>query len=142
MFTEYEVDGGRADLIFLTRAGYLTEVEVKTNLHDWNVDQKKLKFRRERPHVSRFYYAIPQTLEKQIPDWLPGQAGILVVRERTYRDSVDEVRSAARVKSKKISDAQRHAMHASMYYRFWTAEIQRLTRTVRPYRAEGATNGS
>lgn len=144
MFTEYEVDGGRADLVFLSKAGYLTEVEIKISLRDWNADQTKRKFNKPRPHVSRFFYAIPETLENQIPDWLPESAGILVVRANPSvwgsggYDQAHEIRAARRLPAQKLPESHVHQMHVSMYYRFWNQEIGRLTRA----RAIRRTNGA
>ena len=35
MMTEFLVDGGRADIVFITCSGYLTKVEIKISVSDW-----------------------------------------------------------------------------------------------------------
>lgn len=130
IFPEWYVDGGIADLVLLTKAGYLTEVEIKISLSDWNADQHKRKFNRDRPHVSRFFYAIPETLEGQIPQWIPDTAGLIVVRSVPnyygFRDAVTELRAAKRVMSKKIAPHEILRMHESAYYRYWNARVDQL----------------
>lgn len=85
MMTQFFIDGGIADLVFVSRHGYATEVEIKISLADWNADLNKGKWDMERPHVARFFYAIPETLETRIPPWVPRDAGILVCRRQERR---------------------------------------------------------
>jgi len=35
MMSQFAIDGGIADLVFVSRAGYATEVEIKISLADW-----------------------------------------------------------------------------------------------------------
>lgn len=128
MMTEEYVDGGLADLVFITRAGQLTEIEIKVSKGDWTADKHKGKWKKPRPHVSRFFYAIPETLESKIPPpWmLPDGAGILVIRAGEFRDTVDETVSAKRVRAKKIEPGRIADIHRRSYFRFWRAEINRL----------------
>lgn len=76
-----------ADLLVVSHAGYMTEVEVKVSMSDWKVDKKKAyKFSRLHASGGRtkyFFYAAPKELaarwqEVGIPDW----AGVLAVSER------------------------------------------------------------
>ena len=76
-----------ADLLVASKAGYLTEVEVKVSKADWRADKgKKRKFERLNQGGGRlkfFYYAAPKELAEQwgqigIPDW----AGVIAVAER------------------------------------------------------------
>lgn len=41
MITEFEIDGGRADLLLISKAGYATEIEIKISAKDWRIDQSK-----------------------------------------------------------------------------------------------------
>lgn len=132
LFTEFEIDGGRADLVILTRARYLTEIEIKISLSDWNADQHKSKFKHPRPHVSRFFYAIPETLENSIPDWIPPTAGIIVVRHGQWprHDSCKEIRTATRVAAQSVPLKKVETMYRNYYYRYWYQEIQRIQTNV------------
>lgn len=125
MLPEFEVDGGRADLVVITRSNYLTEIEIKVSLSDWNADQHKDKFKRPRPHVARFFYAIPETLQDRIPDWLPPTAGVLVVSNGGLGwDYVREVRAAKRLPAKKVDDQLVRKIEEACYYRFWRSHMQ------------------
>jgi hypothetical protein len=125
MLTEFEVDGGRADLVIISRSNYLTEVEVKISLSDWNADQHKRKFCGVRPHVSRFFYAIPETLKDKVPDWVPPEAGILVLYDMGHGfDRVSELRAAKRLNKLKVDDKTIRKMHESCYYRFWRQNME------------------
>lgn len=123
---EWEINGGRADLAVITKSGYLTEIEIKISISDWKADSKKDKWSSPRPHVSRFFYAVPERL---IADGIPGfvhpHAGILVVREiratgwNPARDLCLELRTAVRVKSEKISPEMLACFHETAYWRYW-----------------------
>lgn len=155
---EYEI-GGRADLIVLTRARYITEVEIKVSVADWKQDLKKPKWSQRplskdpfwdermrehlsnrRAHVARFFYAIPETLESKIPDGLPEGVGIIVVRQGGGKygyDRVDTLREAVRRKSKPMSEAEFNGMMTTCYYRYWRTyhDLQRFRRDRRQTRS-------
>lgn len=129
---EWEVDGGRADIVSLSAAGYLTEFEVKTSLADFKADRAKAKWAKHRPHVSRFFYVVPGSLIPKVqPLLLPGQGLIDVhwgnngggawhtvfARERV---------AAERVKATKYTPVMRQQMHANCYYRYWHAQSRRM----------------
>jgi len=128
MMSQFAIDGGIADLVFVSRTGYATEVEIKISLADWNADLHKAKWDQDRQHIARFFYAIPETLEERIPDWLPAYAGLLVVRRsgtsgRNF-DQVSELRAAHRRPAKKLSERDQNIMFRSAYYRFWRQEMR------------------
>lgn len=126
MLTEEFIDGGRADLFFVSKAGYGTEVEIKVTLADWNADRNKQKWKNPRPHVAQFFYAVPETLEDSIPDWLPAEAGVIVIKDQGLGyDQVKLVRAAKRMKAQKIPKEWIADMYRRCYYRFWRAELKR-----------------
>ena len=123
---EWEIDGGRADLLILSRRNYLTEIEIKVTMADWNCDRDKNKWKRERPHIARFFYAIPENLKDRVPEWVPPSAGILSVRWHPgyERAHVSLVRNAKRQpKAQHAPDGLVAKVHESCYYRFWRREV-------------------
>lgn len=128
MMTEWFVDGGQADLIFVTRAGYLTEIEIKISLSDWNADQTKKKFQLPRPHVSRFFYAVPEPLIDRVPEWVSEEVGLLAVVERPTYDSVREIRPAKRKKSVPLRGDEIARIYRNGHARMWSRELGRLAR--------------
>lgn len=138
MMTEFDVDGGRADLVFVSRSGYLTEIEVKVSRADWNVDQKKRKFARPRPHVARFFYAVPDMLAADLPPWLPPEAGVIVVHGGEYSDQCSELRPAKRVRAQKISESMSRTLVENCYYRFWRSEMNRWRQALHGKKARAA----
>lgn len=86
LMTEFEIDGYRADLVMLSKAGYATEFEVKVSRKDWQAPKERLKLAAPRPHVARFFYVVPAPLYEQgVPAHVPRWAGILVVHEKSWR---------------------------------------------------------
>lgn len=125
MMTEYFVDGGIADLVFVTRARYLTEVEVKISRADWKVDAEKQKWKKNRPHVSRFFYAVPMALAENVPAWVPETAGIIGVGLSDNEvPFAKEIRAAKRKRCTRLTHAQIAAIHERAYYRFWRREMR------------------
>lgn len=122
MMPEFHVDGGIADLVFITKAGYLTEVEIKCSVADWKVDAQKDKWRRHRPHVARFYYAVPEAIADRVPDSLPTDAGLLVIKRSLggYAHA-HEAKAARRMKASKVEPGGEimRKMYEAAYYRLW-----------------------
>ena len=127
MMTEFSVSGfRRSDLIFVTKSGYATEVEIKISVQDWNNDRNKGIERGPGKYISRFFYAIPETLENKIPSWVPEWAGIIVVYDGTPgHDRIKVLREAKRHKVEKIPDSYIREMEKNSYYRFWRSEMSR-----------------
>ena len=71
-----------ADFIYITKSGYLTEVEIKVDINDFRNDFKK-KIYHSSSMVSALYYAFPEELYKkykdEIHDKTAGIAGIIMV---------------------------------------------------------------
>lgn len=124
---QWEIDGGIADLLFITKAGYVTEIEIKCTMSDWNADADKSKWKRERPHVSRFFYAVPEKLADRIPEWVPQEVGIISLLECRKRGFplVRMIREAKRLKSKPFGAKEIAHIHARCYFRFWRYEMKR-----------------
>lgn len=132
MMPEWEIDGGIADLVFVTKAGYVTEIEIKTTMSDWNADRDKRKWNKPRPHIARFFYAVPESLAAIPPEWIPDWAGILAIHrgERGY-PWIHEVRPAKRLKAQKLAPSVVQHMFQRCYFRFWRAELVRRRERMR-----------
>lgn len=130
---EFSVDGyDRADLIQITKSGYITEYEIKVSAADWRADLAKPKWvpslwpPRGTGFISRFFYVVPGKLvgeryEAAIrpPDNLPFGVGIiLVVGEGPNVSAVERV-AARRFRVAPITpDIRRRALEV-FYYRYW-----------------------
>lgn len=133
--TEFQIDGYQADFVTVTRAGYLTEVEIKVSRKDWRApkEARKALAIKDRPHIARFFYAVPETLFKpgqpffqQIPSFVPPWAGVLVVSADSNGgyDIVREARAARRFAAKPITSAHERQMLDGFYYRFWRQRME------------------
>lgn len=101
-----------ADLIVLSKTGYLTEVEVKVSLSDWKADLEKRKWLRKKFQnglVKRFFYAAPEALAARHAELaLPSMAGVISVSER---GEATVIRPAATFPGhKKLSVLQAHKL--------------------------------
>lgn len=66
------------DMLIVTRMGYATEVEIKTNLADLKRDSKKWHGHNSKK-IKRLFFAVPEELGKQADMACPERAGIIVV---------------------------------------------------------------
>lgn len=124
MMPEWTVDGGQADLVFISPSGYLTEVEIKCAYSDWEADLYKAKWRQPRPHVARFFYAVTPQLAERVPTWLQPEWGLLVVHPARY-DYVKVLREAVRrPNALKVPPTTVAHMHARSYVRYWVKELR------------------
>lgn len=71
-----------ADLIYITKSKYLTEIEIKVDINDFRNDFKK-KIYHSSQLVSSLYYSFPEELykryEDEIRERVEGIAGIITV---------------------------------------------------------------
>lgn len=123
MMTEFSIDGGQADMVFITKSGYLTEIEVKVSASDWRADSAKKKWQKPRPHVARFFYAVPEALLPKQPSDLPEFAGILALREHGI-GSLKEIRPAKRLRAQKVPESYRKTLIENCYWRYWNLQLR------------------
>lgn len=125
---ECTIDGGIADLLVISKAGYLTEIEIKVSFSDWHADPKKDKWRHARENVCRFFYAVPEELAGRIPGGLPEGSGILVCRAAKTRGGlqIEQARPAVRRKTRKLTRLEILELSDCMYYRWWRERFKRM----------------
>ncbi len=80
-FLKYE-----ADLIVMTKSGYLSEVEIKISKSDFDNDFKK-KHSHGSKKIKYFYYAFPKDLMEKynLIEEVPNHAGVISVDRRRLR---------------------------------------------------------
>jgi len=112
------------DLLVVSKAGYLTEVEIKITRADLRADAKKWHGHRS-DVIKRLIFALPDYLENCI-EFVPERAGIILVRQPNvpelypYHPRCSELRPARRNKAAgKISDADRYKIARLGALRIW-----------------------
>lgn len=78
-------DGGQADVLAVSKDGYLTEVEVKMTIADFRRDRNKMKHRNFKDNLVSypthlFYFAVPKELANKVKllcDQLYPYAGVI-----------------------------------------------------------------
>lgn len=131
---EFDIGGGRADLAVITPSMYVTEYEIKVSLADWNADRDKAKWASDhRKYIKHFFYAIPETLEKKIPDWLPPEAGIVMVSPGMNRwggrkhDMLTTLRPCKpNPKAEKLPQIYIDIMERNCYYKYWDLKLKAI----------------
>lgn len=132
IMTEWNIGGGRADLIVVSRVGYVTEIEIKVTRGDWESDREKEKWNPARTgdlyrgivygtrkDISKFFYAVPEELADRIPIWVPLGVGIVAVDRGKWGDEVRVVRKAVRSPARKLTDGEWNRLRDACYMRFW-----------------------
>jgi hypothetical protein len=113
-----------ADLIAVTQAGYMIEVEIKISLSDLKREDAKAKWRSRSfgELVSRFYYAMPGELwDKPAAQAAirPG-AGVIVIREVGNVLRVEMVREAERTSARALTQREQFDLARVGSYRAWS----------------------
>lgn len=108
------------DLLVVSKANYLTEIEIKISLSDLKKDSEKFKFQKERSNLIKdFYYAMPEKLWDKIKDNppIPEYAGVIVV---TNKSAKLIRKSQSYNKAKKITDLQLMKLYRLSSFRYWS----------------------
>lgn len=113
-----------ADLISVTKAGYISEYEIKISRADFKADLKKRKHhffeKNNRCFQRYFWFVTPDGLVK--PEEIPNYAGhIEVSKPRRYdpwfRCSVKK--NPMRLSGEKINDRQKEKIYRGYMLRYW-----------------------
>ncbi len=114
------------DLLVVSKAGYLTEIEIKITRADLRADKKKAHGHRC-PGIKYLFFALPDYLEHCI-DMVPERAGIILVRPESvdyesnpfWAPRCRQIRPAQRNKSApKVSDEDRYKIARLGAMRIW-----------------------
>lgn len=130
--------GGEMDLCLVSRAGLVTEIEIKLSLADWRHDIEKGKWADpNRNKVSKFWYCVPKELADKIPDWVPEDAGVFGFEFTEYgRMILHTVRRAKKVSSYKVGEKELEQFRKVFYYRFWPLWIKQSKEKVKAHKQE------
>lgn len=127
-----------ADLIAMTEAGYIYEVEIKVSKADFLADKDKWKHRLAESRgqhelIKDFYYAMPtQVWEKCKPEDLPTGAGLILVSRDEYDRSRDRAyvaqKPTSNASARKVRDDERLQLMRLGYMRYWCRQeaVERL----------------
>lgn len=102
------------DLLVVTKAGRLWEIEIKVSKSDIKADLKKRHQHRDE-RISRLYFAIPQALEDCIY-LIPERAGVLLVKENLV---VTKAREPKQNGNYVCSDSDRITLYRLGTLRIW-----------------------
>ena len=129
-FVNVHLMAWESDMLVVSKAGYMTEVEVKTSWSDWKADAAKdkwgkLDLDRYWNLVKRFTYAVPGELYEKhgIPDNLRPEHGVLVLTPRKYGKVpyVKVVREAVvNPKAKALPPDKLQSLYNSVYFKHTT----------------------
>ena len=132
------------DLLVVSKAGYLTEIEIKVTRADLRADKKKWHGHESR-RIKRLFFALPDYLEHCI-DMVPERAGIILVTpngvdvDPVWTPRCREIRSAQRNKAAgKITDTDRYKIARLGALRIWN--LKRKLERVQPGLTPGENNG-
>lgn len=118
-----------ADLLAMTDAGYLTEIEVKVSKADFLADREKYKHRLAEARgqhelIKEFYYAMPWSVwDKCKPEDLPTGAGLILVGRGEYdKQTQARIQQAPVVnfRARKARDDERIQLMRLGYMRYWS----------------------
>lgn len=119
-----------SDLLYISRAGYVTEFEVKLTRSDFRADFKKVarhdRLKSGGPGRPKFfYYATPKGLV--LPDEVPAYAGLIYIESSPYRKGwgvtpkyrARRVKKAPAARVEPIAPRDWQALFAKGTERYW-----------------------
>lgn len=131
MLPNFHLAGGEMDMLYLTDSGYITEMEIKLSVQDWNADREKSKWKYDRfgnAHraiVSRFYYVIPETLKDRIPEWVTPETGIILLKHFRHGPRRAVIfREAKRISNVKADPKTMQKIMKAFYFRYWSQRLK------------------
>ena len=109
------------DLMVMTRAGYVYEIEIKTSKADLVRDLKK-------PHghgddkIRKLYFCIPASLFEECQDLIPEPAGIIVFHEEgdDHLCYCHKKREAKTTRARPLDRDEREKLYQLAAMRIWT----------------------
>lgn len=111
-----------ADLVLVTKAGYLTEVEIKVSKSDFESDHLKRKWNHigdKKNLVKNFYYAMPEDIWNRCDQSKARpEAGVILVRDVNRSPVV--VREPKPFQAEKLSDRQIRNLLRLCCLKFWS----------------------
>lgn len=112
-----------SDVLVVSKAGLIWEIEIKRTLADLKADAKKSKWTHPSfQKISRFSYLVPVSLQAQALEIIPAWAGLYVydpMRENKWNPGVSKVREPKQLGRYKIQSKQIAGLMTSVYHRFW-----------------------
>lgn len=123
-----------ADLVALSDADWLSEIEIKITKADFLADRDKYKHQLVKPAlISAFYYAMPLVVwEKCSPEDLPAGAGLILIGDRYRGDGNPQAflkqKPVDNAGARKLRQDEREQLLRLGYIRYWCREnaVERL----------------
>lgn len=95
-----------ADMLVMSKAGYLTEIEIKRSLSDLKADFKK-KHDHSHKLIKKFYYAVPESLLEECKD--------LIMEHKQWASGIITYDEECKIKLHSVN------CHPSVCLRGWNA---------------------
>jgi hypothetical protein len=114
-----------ADILALTKSGYLWEIEIKVSRSDLLRDGKK-RHQHDSYKVRQLWFAIPEKLEN-CAEYIPQRAGIFVVG--VAGNVIERRQPTANPAARKLSDVERFQFARLGALRVWSLKerLQKVT---------------
>lgn len=118
-FIEWE-----ADLLIITKAGRINEVEIKVSVADFRADAKKDKWlkasinQRFNEIINCFYYAMPLEIYDKVKNEIPAFAGVITYNQRNKTASIIKKAKINR-SAKYVSSDDKLKLARLLNFRYW-----------------------
>lgn len=110
------------DLLILSKAGFATEVEIKTSKADLKKDKEK-QHGHYSEKIRRLYFAVPEKISEEFAlEHIPERAGLIVVNKKGY--CFEKKKCAVNTKARAFSDEERFKMARLGALRIWNLKLK------------------
>ena len=95
-----------ADMLVVSKSGYISEIEIKRSVADLKLDFKK-KHTHSSQIINKFYYAVPKSLVEKTKELLKENNRIAGIISYTEDKKIIVEENAPNLKKRKITDIER-----------------------------------
>ncbi len=113
--------GWEADMLRVTKSGYVYEFEIKVTASDFYADKRKAKWYSRNPGANYFTYVMPKDLVKL--ETIPEDAGIWWYTGRRGWCSFEIARRPKKKHPNKVTEKQMARLTNSLTFKFWNIYI-------------------
>lgn len=113
---------GEADLIAVTKNGYIIEGEIKASLSDLKKDNEKRKWKSPKwvKEIKKHYYIIPKDILEKGIEFVRPESGIITYEPFNYEFKIKKVREAAvNEEAQKLENDRIVKMCRLASFRYW-----------------------
>ena len=113
-----------SDILILNKSKHLEEIEIKVSVSDFKRDFKDKKAKHDKisrglTPLTHFWFAVPNTIAKEVRPFLPSYAGLLVINVEGFFNITTNVQAPKLSGGKTQGLAMENRLLKKIYKKMW-----------------------